>query len=200
MEAVTEKEYKMIKIYKKNRDQNISLYFFNKFRNDLMSIVFSKINRKYSSIPYEKGDLIHIIWESVKKSLDDYDSTKNFHALLVNNCYCQTVREIKKFINNKELVMNTMISLEKFELSPSRCLDKNQIVNFELSRGEVLDNLIKTACKYVSNYSQPTIKRVIYLKLIGYSISEISRKLRVSRYHIEDLLKNIEKIIKKYYL
>lgn len=200
MEAITEKEYKMIKNYKRNKDQNIPLYFFNKFRDDLVNIVFSKINRKFSSIPYEKDDLIHIVWKSIKKSLEDYDQNKNFEVLLVNNCYFSTIREVRKFINNKELVMNTMISLEKYELSPSRCLDKNQIINFQLSRDEALDNLIKTACEYVSNYSKPTIKKVIYLKSIGYSVSEISKKLRVSRYYIEDLLKNIEKIIKKYYL
>ncbi|MCQ3915566.1 MAG: hypothetical protein MJ195_02310 [Mycoplasmoidaceae bacterium] len=54
-------DYKKIRSYKRFKQEEIALYFFDKFKNDLLDITFSKINRKFGSIPFEKGDLVHLI-------------------------------------------------------------------------------------------------------------------------------------------
>ena len=61
MELLNKKEYKMITAYKRRQNEEIALYFFNKFRDDLLNITYSKVRNKFKQIPYEKGDLIHII-------------------------------------------------------------------------------------------------------------------------------------------
>ena len=99
MELLNKKEYKMIVNYKKNHDENVALYFFNKFRNDLLNITYSKIKSKFKHIPYEKGDFVHLIWNSVKTTLKQYKKEQNFHVVLIRNCYLTTIREIKKYLN-----------------------------------------------------------------------------------------------------
>ena len=75
----------------------------------------------------------------------------------------------------------------------------NASVKSHLPRNTLLNNLIEDACRYVREYSQPTIKRVIYLKSLGYSNSEICKKLRLTRHHVDSLLRAIQKMIEKYY-
>ncbi|MCQ3908529.1 MAG: hypothetical protein MJ200_03100 [Mycoplasmoidaceae bacterium] len=54
-------DYKKIRSYRKFKQEEIALYFFEKFGDDLLDITYNKINKKFSSIPFEKGDLIHIM-------------------------------------------------------------------------------------------------------------------------------------------
>lgn len=200
MEWLNKNEYKMINQYKRFKDENIALYFFNKFRDDLLNITYSKIRNKFNFIPYEKGDLVHIIWNAVKITLQQYKKEQNFKVVLLRNCYLTTIKEIRKFINNGELVMNLSGSFDKYIEKHMWNLSQSSVSNVQLPRKTLLNNLIDDACEYVTTYSQPTIKRVIYFKSLGYSTTEICKKLRLSRHHIDSLLKSIQKMIEKYYL
>ena len=199
MELLNKKEYKMIGCYQKHQDENIALYFFNKFRDDLLNITYSKIKSKFKHVPYEKGDFVHIIWSSIKSTLKQYKTDQNFHAILIRSCYLTTIREVKKYINNGELIMNLSGSFEEYIERHTGKHSGSSIVKTELPRDTLLNNLIEDACQYVSQYSQPTIKRVIYFKSLGYSNSDICKKLRLSRHHVDSLLRAIKKMIEKYY-
>ncbi|MBQ0045323.1 MAG: helix-turn-helix domain-containing protein [Mycoplasma sp.] len=199
MYTLNKNDYKLIKQYKKFKDDEVALYFFEKFKNDLTSLVFGKINRKFSSILFEKGDLIHLVWNSIKKSLIEYKNNQNFNSILIKNCYYSTIKEVKKFINNNELVMNISSSLETYQTTPRTKIDNNTIVRIQTPTKIVLDEIIEVACSLIKEYTKPTIKRVIYLKSIGYSVSEICKKLRISRHYIDNLLKQIQNVVKNYY-
>ena len=75
----------------------------------------------------------------------------------------------------------------------------NAVVNFSLSNDLILKDLVSTVSTFISNYSQPTIKRVIYLKSLGYSVTYICKKLRLSRSYIEGLFKSIKRVVKRIY-
>lgn len=195
MEALKKHEYKLIKIYKKQKKEEIVMYFFNKCRNDVINIVYSKICTKFTSIPFEKGDLFHLVWNSIKKSLDEFEDG-DFNSIVVKNCYWLTIKEVKKYLNNSELIMNISDSFESYINTPGKIFDRNLIEENKDSRNEALEKLINNACEYVNLYPQPTIKKVIYLKSLGYSISEIARIIRKSRYHVDHLLKLVEDMVK----
>ncbi|MCQ2956383.1 MAG: hypothetical protein MJ233_00470 [Mycoplasmoidaceae bacterium] len=61
MDQLNSKEYAMIKEYKKTKNIEIATYFFNKFEPDLTRLIFSKINKKFSSVPFEKGDIFSFV-------------------------------------------------------------------------------------------------------------------------------------------
>lgn len=200
MYTLKENDYKLINQYQKSKNEEIALYFFEKFRSEVTNIVFSKINRKFSSIPFEKGDLIHLVWNSIKKTLLEYKNKQNFYGILINNCYFLTIKEVKKFINNNELIMNISSSLESYEKVPKFNIDYGVANKIEKPSNIVLDEIINLACSFIKEYTKPTIKRVIYLKSIGYSVTEICKKLRISRHYIDTLLKQIQNVVEKYYL
>ena len=197
MYVLNEGDYKKIKLYKKSKREDIALYFFDKFRNDVIDIVFYKINKKFSYIPFEKGDIYHLLWNSVKKTLLDFKKEENFNSCLVNNCYFLTVKEIRKFINNSELVMNISSSLDQHMKKYWLINDKNNTSRIEIPRNVMLNNLINEACEYVTQYKNDTVRKVIYLKSLGYSITEIASDLDINRYYVEDIIKKVEKIAKR---
>lgn len=199
MEQLNDQEYKMVEKYKKSKDENIALYFFNKFNVEITNIVFYKINKKFSSIPFEKGDLFHLVWKSIIKTMNEYKNNIDFNASLIKNCYFLTIKEVKKFLNNNELTMNISSSYEGYLEKFKQIKCKNGISKIELPRKVLVDNLIDDVCNYVNSFSQPTIKRVIYLKSQGFTTPEIAKKLRLSRYTISNIMKVIEKIVKKIY-
>lgn len=199
MYTLTENDYKLIKRYKKFRDEETALYFFNRYKDQLIDVVFYKINKKFSSIPFEKGDLFHLAWNSVKKTLREFKENDNFNASLIRNCYLSTIDEVRKFVNNKELIMNISGSWDKVRDYSKYASSHTAVVNFSLSNDLILKDLINTVSGFISNYSQPTIKRVIYLKSLGYSVTYISKKLRLSRSHVESLLKSIERVVRRIY-
>lgn len=199
MYILNESDYKLIDLYKKSKDEDIALYFFNKFKDELINLTFYKINKKFSSIPFEKGDLFHLVWNSIKKTLKEYKKKQNFSAMLVRNCYLMTIDEVKKFVNNNQLIMNISGSFDKMN-DKSKWIDsKSCVSNFELPREMMLKDLIENVSVYLSNYSQSVVKRSIYLKSSGYSISYICKKLKLPRSYVDNLFKSIERIVKKMY-
>lgn len=199
MYELNKDDYKKIRSYRRFKQEEIALYFFNKFKDDLLDITFSKINRKFRNIPFEKGDLVHLMWKSMKMTLKFYKNEDNFHASLINNCYLTTIREIKKFINNKEMILNTSSSYERYVETSSGFIGKDNITTISRPDKVIVNEIIDIACKYLKRYSQPTIKRVIYFRSMGYSIEEISKKIRKNKWVIRDLLNKIWYIVKNYY-
>lgn len=199
MYELNKDDYKKIRSYRRFKQEEIALYFFNKFKDDLIDITFSKINRKFRNVPLEKGDLVHLMWKSVKMTLKFYKNEDNFHASLLNNCYITTIKEIKKFINNREMILNSSASFEKYEESGCGFIGKDNITTINKSNQMIVGEIIDIACKYLKKYSQPTIKRVIYFRSMGYSIEEISKKIRKNKWVIRDLLEKIWYIVKNYY-
>lgn len=197
MYELNKQDYQKIKSYKRFKQEEIALYFYEKFSKDLLYIIFNKINLKFSSIPLEKGDLIHIIWNSIKKTLKEYKDGDNFCASLQRNCYFQTVNEVKKFIKNDELILNVSSSAENLKEKYGIFRSKNGLSNPTTPEKILLDDLVKNACTYIKNYTQPTIKRVIYLKSMGYSISKICKLIRKSRHHVEEILSCIQDVVKR---
>lgn len=199
MYELSKDDYKKIRSYRRFKQDEIALYFFNKFKNDLLDITFSKINKKFRSIPFEKGDLIHIIWKSLKITMRFYKNEDNFYASLLNNCYIHSIKEIKKFLNNDELIMNTSSSWELYSGVGKKCSDKGNVSNIVKSNDIIVKEIVDVACKYLKTYTQPTIKKVIYLRSLGYTINEISKKIRKNKWVIRDLLDKIWSIVKNYY-
>lgn len=199
MYQLNKNDFKLIKQYKKLRKDDIALYFFEKFKNELSDIVYSKINIKFSSVPFEKGDLIHLVWSAIKKTLVEYKKDDNFNGVLVNNCYYLAIKEIRKYLNNNELVLNVSSSLDKYLSNHhNEPLIKNTS-KIEVPTTVMIKNLIDDVCFYNQKYRQETVKKVIYLKSLGYKNSEVAKKLNITYYYVSDILKLVEKIVKKLY-
>lgn len=198
METLNDNEFKLIKTYQKTSNEEIALYFFNKFYKDLIGIIYYRINKKFSSIPYEKSDLIHLAWKAIKQTMNEIKNKENFEGLLIRNCYVSTIREIRKFLNNGELIMNISYSSDEHERRfPSNF--QGGITNIEIPREEIIKNIAEEASVFTQKYKNETVKKVIYLKSIGYSISEISIKLKISKHYVRDMLVKIEKMVAKNY-
>lgn len=199
MEKITTKEYKMIRLYKKSKDDSIPLYFFNKYGKDLINLIFYKINKSFSSVPFEKGDLFYFVWNGIKITLEKYKKKQDFNGVLIQNCYSTVLKEARKFLKNGELVMNMSYSLDQYQQKPHYKYDENNVCYINTDKDVILENLIDDACRYVKKYKQETIKNVIYLKSIGLTISEISEKLNLSIYYVNNLLDLVEKIVEEKY-
>ncbi|MCQ3907837.1 MAG: hypothetical protein MJ219_03825, partial [Mycoplasmoidaceae bacterium] len=141
METLNKMEFEMIKNYQKVKDENIPLYFFKKFRDDLIDITFSKINSKFTSTPYEKGDFVHIIWKAIKITLENYKSNQDFQSVLLKNCYFTTIKELRKFMNNGEMVMNVSKSLDK-RIADNFKESANSITYISTPRNTLIKSLI----------------------------------------------------------
>lgn len=190
-------EYKMVRFYKKSKDDSIPLYFFNKYGKQIIGLIFYKINKNFSSVPFEKGDLFYFVWNGIKITLEKYKKKQDFGGVLIKNCYSTTLKEVKKFLKNGEMVMNMSYSYDQYQQNPHKYYNKNNVTFINSDENLILENLINNACKYIRKYKHETIKKVIYLKSIGFSIKEISNKLNLSVYYINDLLNLIEKIVEK---
>ncbi len=198
MRNINEQEIKMIKEYKKSKNEKIALYFFDQFHDDIVDIIFYKINSKFSSVPIEKGDLFHLVWKSIKKTLNEYKKKQNFNYVLLRNSFQAAIAEYKKFLTNGELVMNMSGSLENYQ-SKGILIGGSNIIHLETPNDIVLNNLVDDTYEITKNFKHETIKKILYLKSLGYSITEIEKEIKISRYKIKSLFSSIEKIMKKKY-
>jgi predicted DNA-binding protein YlxM (UPF0122 family) len=62
-----------------------------------------------------------------------------------------------------------------------------------------LDELIELVTKNNKTYSKVTIKKLIYLKSLGFSTIEIANKFRTNVKNIRNMIKIVQKILKNYY-
>lgn len=198
MYELNKQDFKKIRSYRKFKQDEIALYFFEKFRDDLIDITYNKINLNFKSTPLEKGDLVHLMWNALKTTLKNYKDNENFYSSLIHNCYLTTIREVKKFISNSELVMNYSTSLEKYTDNKINLLNEN-VTYISKSKDIVLEEIISLSCKYLKCYNQITIKRVIYLRSLGWTFEEIGRKIRKNKWVVRDLLEKVKMIVKKFY-
>jgi len=109
-------EEKLVEKFKLTKDPDIAMYFFNKLGKEVLNIIYSKINLRFSSIPFEKEDLTAYVWKSLQKGLELYQSNKkNLWSVWINNSYFVAVREIQKYFKNGEMVLNYAKSWDEFE-------------------------------------------------------------------------------------
>ncbi|MCQ2956382.1 MAG: helix-turn-helix domain-containing protein [Mycoplasmoidaceae bacterium] len=118
---------------------------------------------------------------------------------MISNCYITTLKEVKKFITNGQLILNKSFSFERYIESGVTVADKNRVTYISDDRKILLQNLIDEACGYIKNYKSNFVKKVIYLKSLGLSVTEICKKLNVSRHFVDDLLKDVEEMMRKSY-
>ncbi len=119
--------------------------------------------------------------------------------MLVKNCYYSTIREIRKFLNNSELIMNISSSLKMNSSSLINCNSRASGTNNISLEKILLEEVVDEAHKNISKFTNTKIKRIIYLKSEGYTINEISEKMKISKYLIKKLFQGVEKIVKRMY-
>lgn len=198
---LTEVEQKLIEKYQQTKDENIALYFYNKLGKEVLSVIYSKINHKFTMMPFEKEDLSAIVWDSLKNGLAKCknQSKKGLWNLWISDCYFGSIREIRKYYSNSELTLNYADSWEELEqthlvLSRIKSLVEEPKQNIK----DVLEPIIDYVSTHNKTYAKSSIKRLLYLKSLGYSDREIAKKMHVSRRYIASMVKIILRISKRY--
>lgn len=196
MESLSNDEMLLVNEFKITNKNEIALYFYNKFKDDLVEIIYSKINNKFYNVPIERGDLIYIIWKGLIKTLKEADVDPSlFNSFLINNCYLLGLQEARKFIKNGEMVLNNANSLEKMILDGNFKKSEPFMLDWKLS----FKNLIDDVCEYVEKFTKDEVKKVVYLKSIGYTIKDIAKTLQMKKCKVIRMLDLIKKIVDKIY-
>lgn len=199
--SLIDKEWKMVEEYQRKQNENIALYFYEKYGNDICNIVFYKISCKFSSIPLERNDLLSFVWKGIKNALKTVN-IKNKDKLMgcfVKQSYFKSVREALKFLTNGHIVLNNAESLEKINDDKVNLKSKDGIVYQEIKYEILREELIKQIAPKIQGYNQKIIQRIIYLKSLGYSLKEISEKINLSLKTTKNIYQVIVKIGKLFY-
>ncbi len=198
---LTQNELELIEKYKKTHDQEIALFFYNKWSNDVVNIIYARINLKFASVPYNRDDLFSIVWKAIKESLTEFQKEKYpLWSIVVNKSYIKTIREIQKYLKNTELILNIAKSWDT--IANKHHIYKNNKNLTYLPKDNIkkeLDELIELVTKNNKTYSKVTIKKLIYLKSLGFSTEEIANKFKTNVKNIRNMIKIIQKILKNYY-
>lgn len=198
---LTQNELELIEKYKKTHDQEIALFFYNKWSNDVVNIIYARINLKFTSIPYNRDDLFSIVWKAIKESLIEFQKEKYpLWSIVVNKSYIKTIREIQKYLKNTELILNIAKSWDT--IANKHHIYKNNKNLTYLPKDNIkkeLDELIELITKNNKTYSKVTIKKLIYLKSLGFSTIEIANKFKTNVKNIRNMIKIVQKILKNYY-
>ena len=198
---LTKNELELIEKYKKTNNQEIALFFYNKWANDIVNIIYARINLKFTSIPYDRNDLFSIVWKSIKESLKEFDKEKYpLWSIVVNKSYIKTIREVQKYLKNTELILNIAKSWDT--ISDKHHIYKNNKNLTYTNKNNIkkeIDELIDWLAANTKTYPKLTIKKLIYLKSLGFSTSEIATKFKTDVKNIRNMIKIMQKILKKYY-
>lgn len=201
-ENIISNEIELIKNYQEKNDENIALYFFNKYNSEILDIVYGKINLKFSSIPLERDDFFHVVWKAVLQSLKNFDleKGKSFKNYVIGVAYLMSIKEVLKFLKNDHLVLNQYYSYEKIleEKGYINLGESGKIIEhktFEQARDELIEDAIKLNRVFDINL----LKRVIYLRSLGHSNREISLICKTNKRRIDKLIKYVCKVAKKLY-
>ncbi len=192
--VLNEKEIEMIKEYQLNKNEDIPLYFYKKFSNDLANIIYSKINSKFASIPIERNDLLHLIWKGIKMELEEFDDGKGYtlFAGFARKGYEISIKEALRFLSNGHILLNTASSLEEVNEISIGLKSKNGVVYQELKYQELTREVIDQITPYFSKNSQRRVQKIIYLRSCGYSLSEISKKIRIPVREVRNIYNSIK--------
>lgn len=191
---LTNQEIEMIKEYQLNKNDDVPLYFYRKFSNDLVNIIYSKINSKFASVPIERNDLLHLIWKGIKMELEEFDQKKGYSlfAGFAKKGYEVSIKEALKFLSNGHILLNTASSLEEMNELSVGVRSKNGIVYQELKYEELTKGVVDQITPYFSKNSQRRVKKIIYLKSCGYSLGEISKKIRIPIREVRNIYNSIK--------
>lgn len=191
---LTQNELEMIKEYQLNRNEDIALYFYKKFSNDLANIIFSRINSKFSSIPLERNDLLHLIWRGIKEELEEFNEN-NEHSLFtgfVQKGYQKSLREAIGFLNNGHILLNIASSIEEMNEFEIKHKTKDGVVYQELKYDDAIKEVVEKITPYFAKNTHRKIQKIIYLKSCGFSLQEIRKKLRIPIREVRTLIDGIK--------
>lgn len=195
-------ELDLIKEYKLKPNQNIEMYFFEKYKDDILKIIWYRVNKKFSSLPLEKNDYISYVWIGIKKSLKSYDFDKNmnFKNFLIDRTYSFCLKELKKFTNNSEMIMNYAYSYEDYNNKTKNYIEsKSDIEYVKPPIKDMVDDLVASVTKINTKFDNEDIKKVIYLKSIGNSTLEIAKQISKPYRFVKSIVDLAIKIARKIY-
>jgi len=197
----TEKDFELVDLYKETKNENLLIQFYEKFSKDICNIVFYRINSRFYSVPIEKDDLMHLIWKAVKVTFNECDSKDKNKIInyVIHKTYQATLREIRRFLTNGERVMNNVLSLEElFEQNRNFEHKSDNIVFIKKSYSDTYKEISDFIIKRISKLDKNDVKKVIYLKSLGYTDKDIMKKLNFSRNYVRKIVLTIKKIGEKY--
>lgn len=201
-ENISQTELEMIKEYQVKHDDKIALYFYKKFAKDVVNVVYYRINNKFSSIPIERNDLLHLIWKSIKQCLAEFDETKDISLFngFVRTSYQKSLREALKFLSNGQIILNNASSLEALMDSNKVVRSKNNdFISTFSSREEQREAIVWEISQKMKKYKVKKIKKIIYYKSLGCSLKETAKKANMNLSEVKNLFDVIKKIGLKIY-
>jgi len=198
---LTEEDYQLFVDYKKKKDDELILKFYNKFAKDICNIIYYKVNSRFYSIPLEKDDLMSVVWKGLKDSFNDFNNNdkNNFMSYIIYKIYQTTLREIRRFLTNGEVVMNNVLSYET-ELEKNRNFESrtDNIVFIKKPYEQHFKDISDFILQNITKLDKNDVKKVIYLKSLGYSNKEIGKKLNFTRNYVRKIILTIKKIGESY--
>lgn len=191
---LTQNEIEMIKEYQLNKSEDVALYFYKKFSNDLANIIYSRINSKFSSIPLERNDLLHLIWKGIKEELEEFDENKNYSLFngFVQKGYQKSLREAIGFLNNGHILLNVASSIEEMNDLEIKHRTRDGVVYQQLKYDDAIKDVVEKITPYFAKNTHRKIQKIIYLKSCGFSLDDIHKKIRVPIREVRSLIDGIK--------
>ena len=155
-------------------------------------------NNKSIKVEYE--DLIQEGYYGLLQALDNYDERSSLFYTFASICIKREMeRLIKSYSRNKQMVLNSAISLNK-------PLDSNEDTFMEdvIPSNENIEEYVLSEMKsreiYNLKYEMPLEMSCVYeLRLNRFTNMEISNLLEIPKKKVEKYVYNIKKMVKKLY-
>ena len=155
-------------------------------------------NNKNIKVEYE--DLIQEGYYGLLQALDNYDERSSLFYTFASICIKREMeRLIKSYSRNKQMVLNSAISLNK-------PLDSNEDTFMEdvIPSNENIEEYVLSEMKsreiYNLKYEMPLEMSCVYeLRLNRFTNMEISNLLEIPKKKVEKYVYNIKKMVKKLY-
>ena len=155
-------------------------------------------NNKNIKVEYE--DLIQEGYYGLLQALDNYDERSSLFYTFASICIKREMeRLIKSYSRNKQMVLNSAISLNKPLDSNEDTFMEDVIPSNENIEEYVLSE-IKSKEIYDLKYEMPLEMSCVYeLRLNRFTNMEISNLLEIPKKKVEKYVYNIKKMVKKLY-
>ena len=189
------KELELVKQYQNTRDEQIENYFITMYLEKIQKNTFKIINKRFYSTPIEYGDIMSMVYYSIKQTLKIFNIDQNQYNVqqaLYQNSIAYVHRQITKYLTNGHYILNNAYSIDDFFTSEQRTRMGHNPEDKWIRQIET--DLIFEEQKETSKwFNDELTQRIIYLKSLGYKNREVSNILKIPVKKVSNVITYLKK-------
>jgi len=182
----------------KHKKVDVLFIFYNRYYNRCCGIVYRALsNSKYLKTLFEEKNII--IVESIRKAIETFDVTKGkaFYSYLGQIVFNETITRIREFAKDP---LSNFVSLDASVNDEDSDISLSDTLVFADHSASPIENFnLKEQISWIDEIYHErrynNMRRIIDLKLSGYSYHEIAKKLKMSDKSVRSSIYRIKKML-----